>query len=37
MPPYINEVLSEITTKFPQLPKGELEHYQLEKSIENGK
>lgn len=35
--PDIDTILSEITTKFPQLPKGGTEHYQLEKSIKNGK
>jgi hypothetical protein len=35
--PDINSVLSEVTTKFPQLPKGGIDHYQLEKSIKNGK
>jgi len=33
----INSVLSEVTTKFPQLPKGGIEHYHLEKSVKNGK
>jgi hypothetical protein len=35
--PDIGTALIEVTTKFPQLPKGGIEHYQLEKSIKNAK
>ena len=33
----INKALLDVTTKFPQLPKGGVEHYLLEKSVKNAK
>lgn len=33
----INIIMSDVTEKFPQLLNGGIEHYQLEKSVKNGK
>ena len=35
--PNIEIALSEVISKFPQLPKGGINHYQFDKSIKNGK
>lgn len=35
--PDIGKALSEVTTQFPQLPKGGIEHYLFEKSVKNAK
>lgn len=35
--PEVDSAISEVVAKFPQLTKGGTEHYQLEKSVKNGK
>jgi len=35
--PDIDKALSAVTTKFPQLPKGGIDHYLFEKSVKNAK